>query len=146
MKGPGIDRHPFTSTFLLLFLLDGFLGMAVGMALLTGRTLFDPDNLLPVTGPFGLALLLGAMVQVTLAFSRNMRWSARWIGLFVIFWQFVAEGAILLLVPTEVLAPEEPLLADPAAGWMLIAVNTLQLGLGLWAAMDLREGHYRPPE
>ena len=116
------------------------------MAHLTGRTLFDPDKLLPVTGPFGLALLLGAMVQVTLAFSKNMRWSARWIGLFVIFWQFVAEGAILLLVPVDALAPEEPLLADPAAGWLLIAVNTMQLGLGIWAARDLHEGHYRPPE
>ena len=114
-------------------------GLVVGVAHLTSRSLFDPDRLLPVTGPFGLALLLGAMVQVTLAFSRNMRWSARWIGLFVIGWQVLGEVvAIVVDRPAD-----GPLLSDPELGWLLLAVNALQLSLGVWAAWDLAHGHYR---
>lgn len=140
---PAAERHPFVTTFLVLFLLDAAFGLVAAVTLLTSRALFDPDVLLPVTGPFGIALLLGAMVEVTLAFSRNMRWSARWIGLFVLGWQFGSEFAVIVLVVAGVLPQEGPLFADRTLGWFLLGVNLLQIALGAWALLDLSGGHYR---
>jgi hypothetical protein len=140
---PAADRHPFVTTFLVLFLVDAAFGLVVSVTLLTSRSLFDPDVLLPVTGPFGIALLLGAMVEVTLAFSRNMKWSARWIGLFVLGWQFGSELLVIVLVAAGALPQEGPLLADRALGGFLLGVNLLQVALGAWAVRDLSGGHYR---
>ena len=139
------DRHPFISTFLVLFLLDGSLGVVVGVAYLTSRSLFDPDRLLPWAGPFSLALLLGAMVQVTLTFSRNMRWSARWIGLFVLVSQVLPVLVLVTFLPAGPgTSPDTVVLPDAALGWLSIGMSTAQLLLGAWAAWDLSGGHYIP--
>jgi hypothetical protein len=142
-------RHPFTSTFLALFLLDGATGLLAGVGYLLGRRLFDPDRFSDVLIPFGFALLMGALVQVSLSFSRGMRWSARIIGLCVVAYWMV-QMMILLVVAVfwtitrglEAPPPEGTALSDPALGTLLLIVNTLQLALGIWATRDLSRGHY----
>jgi hypothetical protein len=142
-------RHPFISTFLALFLLDGVLGWLAGVAYLLGRRPLDPDQFSDVLVPFGFALLMGAMVQVSLSFSRGMRWSARLIGLCVVVYRMLEMVAILLVgvyfAVTQGLdapPPEGAMLSDPTIGTILLTINTLQLGLGIWAARDLSRGHY----
>lgn len=142
-------RHPFTSTFLVLFLLDGAMGLMAGLAYLMDRWPFDPDRFSDLLMPFGLALLMGALVQVSLSFSRGMRWSARIIGLCVVLYWMLQMMLILLAVLFWMIThgldappPEGALLSDPAQGTLLLAINTLQLVLGIWAARDLSRGHY----
>lgn len=142
-------RHPFTSTFLALFLLDGAVGLLAGMAYLLGRRPFDPDGFSDVLTPFALALLMGAVVQVSLSFSRRMRWSARIVGLFVVaFWMaqmMTVLVAVVFWAATHGLdapPPEGPLVSDPTLGAILVTINILQLALGIWAARDLSRGHY----
>jgi len=141
---PSADRHPFVSIFLILYFLDALLGLGAAAGYLTSRSLFDPDALLPLAGPFGLALLLGAMVEVTLAFTRNMRWSARWIGLFVIAAQFGIQSVAILFISLGALPQGAPQLSDRGEGFLLLGLNLLQLTLGIWAAWDLSRGHFRP--
>ena len=142
-------RHPFTSTFLVLFLLDGAMGFMAGLAFLLDRRPFDPDRFSDLLMPFGLALLMGALVQVSLSFSRGMRWSARIIGLcVVVYWMLlmmvILVGGVFWMIThgLEAPPPEGVLLSDPALGTLLLAINTLQLVLGIWAARDLSRGHY----
>ncbi len=152
-RGPALPavprRHPFTSTFLVLFLLDGAMGFMAGLAYLMGRRPFDPERLYDLFMPFGLALLMGALVQVSLSFSRGMRWSARIIGLCVVAYWMLQMTALLVVVVFWMIThgldappPEGALLSDTAEGTLLVAINTLQLVLGIWAARDLSRGHY----
>jgi hypothetical protein len=145
-------RHPFTSTFLVLFLLDGFWGFVSGLAYSMERWPFDPESLEDVASPFGLALLMGALVQMSLSFGRGMRWSARLIGVFVVAFQFLSMVAVLLAAAyvqitqgPEALASKATVFSDPVLGVILLVVNTMQLSLGLWAARDLSRGHYLAP-
>ena len=148
--GPAVPRrHPFTSTFLVLFLLDGAMGFMAGIAYLLGRQPFDPDSFSDLLMPFGFALLMGALVQVSLSFSRGMRWSARIIGLCVVAYWMLQMMVILVATVFWTITrgldsppPEGALLSDPTLGTILLAINTLQLVLGIWAARDLSRGHY----
>ncbi len=152
-RGPALpavpQRHPFTSTFLVLVLLDGAMGFMAGLAYLLGRQPFDPDRFSDLLMPFGFALLMGALVQVSLSFSRGMRWSARIIGLCVVAYSMLQMMVILVAGVFWMITrgldappPEGALLSDPALGTIQLAINTLQLVLGIWAARDLSRGHY----
>ncbi len=152
-RGPAVpavpQRHPFTSTFLVLFLLDGAMGFMTGLAYLLDRRPFDPERFSDLFMPFGLALLMGALVQVSLSFSRSMRWSARILGLFVVaYWMLqmmmILVAGVFWMITQGLDAPPPggTLLSDPAEGTVLLAINTLQLVLGIWAARDLSRGHY----
>lgn len=152
-RGPAVpavpQRHPFTATFLVLFLLDGVIGFLAGLAYLLGRLPFDPDQFSDVLMPFGLAMLMGALVQVSLSFSRGMRWSARIIGLWVVA-NWMAQMMLILAVGMfwaitrglDAPPPDGALVSDPVLGTILLAINTLQLALGIWAVRDLSGGHY----
>jgi hypothetical protein len=133
----------------VLFLLDGATGFMAGVAYLMGRRPFDPDRFSDLLIPFGLALLMGALVQVSLSFSGGMRWSARIIGLCVVaYWML--QMLVILVVGVfwmithgvDAPPPEGTLISDPVLGIILLAINTLQLVLGIWAARDLSGGHY----
>jgi hypothetical protein len=150
IDGPAVPRHhSFTSIFLWLFLLDGIVGLVLGAGSLSGGALYETERFENVLVPFSLALLMGAVVQVVIAYTGRQRWSARLVGLYVVGYQAMGLGIFmvssLILLATrgpQAPLPEESLLPGTAVGALNLAIGGLQVLLWIWAARDLSSGHY----
>ncbi|MBU4338713.1 hypothetical protein KKB43_05860 [Patescibacteria group bacterium] len=108
-----------------MFLIDGLLAILEGGDGLLGLRIYYGDFFQFFAAIFSLAIGICAIIQIIIGFVEKLRWSARIIGLYVLF--YIAIIMIGTVHNINIFS---------------LLVGLLQILLFFWASKDLSKGHY----
>lgn len=137
-------KNRFCSFFLvLLFVESGFIILR-NILNLAGVDLSKILLLNIAEGSFSTVFMFLAIAQVIISFKNKLKWAAKLIGLYPLFFTFIA-----MVIGVASLATGQPQIdstnADRFAVGLsiyLLIIGLGQLSVGIWAAKRLASGHY----
>ena len=141
-------KNKFCIIFLYLFVLDGLLGILVGVTTLYGSDLSQGILFRIFQEIFSFGIVVCAIVQITIGFVKKLRWSARIIGMYTIFYNILNLIVVFLysfylgiqgMIPGEI---QSFILTSPFINSYVIMIGFIQIILFFWALRDLSKGHY----
>jgi len=137
-------KNRYCSFFLYIFFIDAFLNILGNLTNLFGLSLLNSAPLKAAEGIFHGLFIVLAIVQVVIAFKNKLRWSAKILGLYPLFFTLIA-----LFVGIAMMITKKPSINESNASVYatIISVYILILGIGelligIWAKRDLSGGHY----
>jgi len=142
-------KNKFCTIFLYLFALDGILGLFRGITTLLGSDISHGLFFQLFAGAFSFGIVICAIVQITIGFVMKLRWSARIIGMYVIFYSIISAiiGFVFgvysgLLGINAVEKQSLMILKSSFFNVYGIIIGLFQIILFFWALKDLSKGHY----
>ncbi|MCK4234383.1 hypothetical protein KAX75_08130 [candidate division WOR-3 bacterium] len=142
-------KNKFCTIFLYLFALDGILGLFRGTTTLLGSDISHGALYQFFAGVFTFGIVACAVVQITIGFVLKLRWSARIIGMYVIFYSIISIiiGFVFGIYSglQGLSAVEEQTLVLLRSSFLNIygiIIGLVQVILFFWALKDLSKGHY----
>ncbi|MCK4396827.1 hypothetical protein KAW96_09590 [candidate division WOR-3 bacterium] len=141
-------KNKFCNIFLYLFALDGILGIFVGVTALYGSDLSQGILFRIFQEIFSFGIVVCAIVQIIIGFVKTLRWSARIIGMYTIFYNILNLIVVFLysfysgiqgMIPSEI---QSFVLTSPFINIYVIAIGFIQIVLFFWALKDLSTGHF----
>lgn len=144
-------KNKFCNIFLYLFSLDAILGILVGVTTLYGSDLSQGIIFRIFQEIFSFGIVICAIVQITIGFVLKLKWSARIIGMYTIFYNILNFIVVFLyslylgyfgiqgMIPGEI---QSLILTSPFISIYIIMIGSIQIGLFFWAWKDLSKGHY----
>jgi len=145
-------KNKFCSIFLLLFALDGILGILSGGLALLGSDFFYGTLFHLFVSVFTFCIIVCAIIQVIIGFIKRLRWSARIIGMYIIFYSLLTPVVNFLYgfyLGTTGMSLSEIAYFGPRSPFMNIyatVIGFVQIILFFWALKDLSKGHYLSTE
>lgn len=142
-------KSRFCAVYLYLFGFDAVLGLFGVIATFLGSRLALNFIVRIFFDTFSYALFILSVIQVVLGIIKKFRWSARIIGIYVVFY-FIATMIISFFYSIYLIYQGiEPgaeltayLLLSPLLNIWSAFIGLIQLGLFFWAVKDLSKGHY----
>lgn len=147
-KGNAEIKNKFCTIFLFLFAFDGLLGFFRGTTTLLGSDISHRALYQLFAGIFTFCIVICSIVQITIGFAMKLRWSARVIGLYVIFYSIISTIIGFLYGSYWVIQGMSPsevqyfILISPFMNIYSLMIGLLQILLFIWALKDLSKGHY----
>ncbi|OQX56010.1 MAG: hypothetical protein B5M53_03375 [Candidatus Cloacimonas sp. 4484_209] len=141
-------KNKFCTIFLYLFALDGILGIFVGVTTLYGSDLSQGILFRSFQEIFSFGIVVCAVVQIIISFVKKLRWSARIIGMYTIFYNILNIVIVFFysfywgiqgMTATEI---QSFVLTSPFINSYIIMIGLIQIVLFFWALKDLSKGHY----
>ncbi|OQX56013.1 MAG: hypothetical protein B5M53_03390 [Candidatus Cloacimonas sp. 4484_209] len=141
-------KNGFCNVFLFLFAMDGILSLFGGTITLLGSNITQTWYYQIFGGIFSFGIVVCAIVQITIGFVKKLRWSARIIGMYVIFYSIM--GPIIaflygLYLGMQGMSAMEARIFGLRSTFMNIysvIIGFIQIVLFFWALKDLSKGHY----
>jgi len=137
-------KNRFCSFFLVLLFVESGLIVLRNILNLTGVDLSKILLLNIAEGSFSMVFMFLAIAQVIISFKNKLKWAAKLIGLYPLFFTFIA-----MVIGAASLATGQPQIdstnADRFAVVLsiyLLIIGLGQLSVGIWAAKRLESGHY----
>jgi hypothetical protein len=132
-------KNRYCSFFLYIFLIDAVLNILRNLANLLGLTLLGSAPMKVAEGVFHSLFIVLAIVQVIIAFRNKLKWSAKIIGLYPLFFAVVAliVGIFMMQAQKPVINANNLLQISRGLSVYLLSVSILQLLIGIWARRDL---------
>lgn len=141
-------KSKFASVYLYLFGFDGFLGLFRGLTTLLGLEISLVFSFKLFSGVFTFGIIVCSVIQIAIGFAQRMKWSARIIGIYVLFYSFLSMiiglifGLITALEGIGPLEAENLILRTTFMNVYIMIIGIIQIILFLWALKDLSKGHY----
>lgn len=141
-------KNKFCTIFLFLFVFDGLLSLFMGIMTLVGSDISHRFLFQIFASFFTFGIVICAITQVTIGFVSKLRWSARIIGMYVIFYTILTPIVAFIygfylgiqgMSPTEV---QSFVLRSTFMNVYALMIGLFQIVLFFWALKDLSKGHY----
>lgn len=138
-------KNRYCSFFLYVFLIDAALNILRNLTNLLGLTLLDSFPLKVAEGAFHNLFIVLAIVQVFIAFRNRLRWSAKIIGLYPLFFMTISliVGIFMIAAKKPFVNASNLLQVGVGLSVYLLIVGICQLLIGIWAKSDLACGRYK---
>jgi hypothetical protein len=137
-------KNRFCSLFLFLLFIESGIVVLRNILSLTGIDLSKATTLNIAEGIFSTVFMFLAIAQVIIAFKNRLKWAAKLIGLYPLFFSFIA-----MVIGVGSLVTGQPQIDSTNASRFtvglsiyLLIVGLSQLLVGIWAAKRLLSGHY----
>lgn len=138
-------KNRYCSFFLHIFFIAAGLTIFRNLINLFTFTLLDSFPIKIAEGIFHNLFVILAIVQTVIAFRNKLKWTAKIIGLYPLFFT-----AISLIIGIFMMSTQKPfvnannlLQIARAQSLYLLIVGIVQLLIGIWARKDLAKGHYK---
>ncbi len=138
-------KNNYCSFFLKMFIIDAVLIIWRNLINLFDVTFSGNYVLKLAEFIFHDLVFLLAIVQVVIAFKNRLKWSARIIGLYPLFFAMIALiiGIIVMTAKRSPISENNLFQVSTALSIYLLIVGMLQFLIGIWAKRDLAGGHYK---
>jgi len=137
-------KNRFCSFFLILLFVKSGIVILRNLLNVAGVDLSQATILNIVEGSFSTIFMFLAIAQVIIAFRHKLKWAAKLIGLYPLFFTLVAMiigiGSLITRKPHIDTANAHQFAVGLSIYMLLVGLG--QLSVGIWAAKKLASGHY----
>jgi DMSO/TMAO reductase YedYZ heme-binding membrane subunit len=138
------EKTRFCSFYLLLLFVDSVIVVLRNILSLTGVDLSQTVLINIAEGIFSFIFVFLAIAQVVIALKNKLKWAAKLIGLYPLFFTIVAMviGIGMLITGRPRIDSSNASRFAVGLSVYLLVVGVGQLSVGIWAAKNLASGHY----